>query len=322
VITTVFILLYRKANPVFNSFVARVDFSFINGQWLFFALICYYFLHNISSPTRIEPLTENELQTPNHIVQEKLPVKSEKVVADKNQLAVILISVLNVLIVLLLVTDIVFLNQKTTANFNELSIQLHQGVNSLIASIVFAIAIILYFFKGNLNFYKHNKALKKLTYSWIFLNIILAGLTFYKNYEYVYSAGLTYKRIGVFFYIVLVFSGLFFTYFKVRNSQNNWYLFRKNSLVAFVLLLGFSLVNWNIVITKYNINTIINPDYEYLISLADNNAVLEILKGQTQLTTTQKDRINLKQKRYKEKCQKLSWQEYTYESFKNNKNHE
>ena len=115
-----------------------------------------------------------------------------------------LLGLLNVLLVFFIVTDIMSLMTMDTSKASELSDLVHSGINTLIASILIAIAIILYFFRRNLNFYSENRILKHLTFIWIALNIMLIVLIAIKNQNYITSFGLTYKRIGVHIYISTV----------------------------------------------------------------------------------------------------------------------
>ena len=177
---------------------------------------------------------------------------------------------LNILIVFLLITDVIFLTQSSNnISAVELSVQVHQGINALIISIILAIALIVYFFRGSLNFYKHTKFLKTATYIWITLNSILVLVTLFKNYQYVHSFGLTYKRIGVFFYLLLAFIGLVLTYIKVKNIKNIVFLFRKNIEISFIVLVVSSFINWDVFITKYNVSYVQKTqlDIAYLLRL-------------------------------------------------------
>ena len=119
----------------------------------------------------------------------------------------------------------------------ELSKQVHTGVNAIIFSNVLAVVIILYFFRGNLNFFDKIKDLKHSTFVWIFLNLSVVMITAIKNIEYIISFGLTYKRIGVLFFLTATLIGLITTFIKVSKIKNLWFLFRKNTQIAFVILI-------------------------------------------------------------------------------------
>ena len=136
------------------------------------------------------------------------------------------------------------------------------------------LVIILYFFRGNLNFYTENKTLKYITFTWITLNIILIILIAIKNQTYITSFGLTYKRIGVHIYILLTLIGLVSTFLKVLKIKNLTFLFRRNTQAAFIVLVICSAINWDATITTYNLTHVDEFDMDYLINLSNRNAVI------------------------------------------------
>jgi len=315
VILTVFISLYRHANPVFNDLIAKIDLSFINMQWLLFTVMAYVLLTNITNPVRVEPITSKEAQLSNDLLQDNSNPLNEEKLKQLSQLGSIVFVLLDVLLVMLLVTDVIYLSQNDAVSATSLSAQLHQGVNALIFSIILAIALILYFFKGNLNFYKANTMIKNTTYTWIFLNMLLTFITLYKNYTYVHLFGLTYKRIGLFVYLLLALFGLIFTFIKVKDIRNFWYLIRRNSRVALTSLILFSLINWDVVITKYNTTYVKNIDIDYLINLPNNDLLLLDNLSKLSTTKSQYNKIIVNKKDYLELLSERTWQEYTFENF-------
>ena len=248
----IFICLYKNGNPMFSELISKIDFSFINIQWLFVSVLGYYLLSNISKPVRVDPATTYDLNTGNSLGKkgEIIPEDLKK----ENQLGFILITLLNILIVFFLITDITYLISTNDLSASAFSNQIHNGINTLIASIVIAIIIILYFFRGNLNFYKDNKNLRLVTYTWILLNLMLIINIVIKDCQYIYYFGFTYKRIGVLIYLLLTIIGLLTTSIKVKQIKNFWYLFRVNTLSAFTILIISSTINWDHYITHYNLN--------------------------------------------------------------------
>jgi len=310
---TVFIVLYRNGNPIFSDLISKIDLSFINLKWILFTVLGYYLFSNIFSPVQVDLATNKDLQTGN-ILKQNQPFSTEILVKEK-QLGTTLLLLLNILIVFYLTTDIISLNTKWT-EAHVLSSQVHNGINALIASIVIAIVIILYFFRGNLNFYEHNKILKNLAFTWIILNTILVILIAAKNYNYITAFGLTYKRIGVNVYLFLTLIGLITTFLKVSKVKNLWFLFRINTQIAFVLLMILSVVNWDNSITKYNINHAQSLDLNYLINLSDNNAVLlNEYRKSNNLSSNLSNRIITKHRNFVYKLNSRNWQEYTYSNF-------
>jgi len=313
----IFVILYRSANPYFDDIIKSIDLSFINLQWVLFTILAYFLFLNISNATTIEPLTSLDLETGNTLNRNELKQQSKTALIQENQLGNVLLIVLNVLIIFFLITDIFYINNINGISASSLSKTVHQGIYALITSIVFAIVIILYFFRGNLNFYEKNKTLKTLTISWILLNVGLVIITTYKNYLYVNDFGFTYKRIGVFIYLSLALIGLITTYIKVYATYNLWYLFRKNIAVAFVILMFSCVVNWDKLITIYNVEYAQNTDVDYIINLSDNNTFL--LKKYTEkfsneISTRQEAEISAKYTTYMHNLNNNGWQELVFDN--------
>ena len=317
VILILFIALYKEGNPLFNELIEKIDFGFINIQWLLMAGLGYYLFNNIYAPIEVEPATENDLQTDNSL--HKTEAFSIPKLKQENQLGIVLIALLNALIVMYLVTDITFLTTQQDVSASVYSAQVHNGINALIASIVIAILILLYVFRGNLNFYEQNTTLKRLAFAWIILNILLVLSIVFKNTQYIYNFGLTYKRIGVNIYLLLATIGLITTLLKINNAKNNWYLFRLNTQAAFIILIVSSTINWDYHITNFNFNYAKSMDYDYVIGLSNNNTLL--LNEQLENKHLNRDSIHLIESKYNQYVYKLrtnNWQELQYDNFKLN----
>ncbi|AUC80775.1 DUF4173 domain-containing protein [Lacinutrix sp. Bg11-31] len=317
----VFILLYKNGNSVFNALISQINFKFINIQWVLFSVLGYFLFSNIINPVQVEPATQSDLKSGNTLL--KTDSFSEEKLKKEKQLGTTLMLLLNVLIVFYLVTDIIALSASSSYDAVALSSQVHNGINALIASIIIAIVIILYFFRGNINFYKDNKTLKNLAFVWIILNAALIILIAFKNNDYVTAYGLTYKRLGVYIYLLLTFIGLITTFLKVLKIKNLLFLFRINTQIAFVLLIGLSTVNWDAFITRYNINNVESLDVNYLIRLSNNNSfILYDLREKGTLSPNNNRAIYVKHKAYLKKLNTRNWQEYTFANFKENTNTE
>ncbi|MDN3665916.1 DUF4173 domain-containing protein [Algibacter miyuki] len=314
-VVIIFIGLYRNGNPVFSDFIAKIDFSFFNLNWFLLAALGYYLFYNISTPLQVNPITEKDLSIGNFLKNTGNP--SEESLKKENQLGLILMVLLNVLILLFLITDIAYLASIDTLNAPELSNQVHSGIYALIASILMAIVIILWFFRGDLNFYKNNQTLKTLAYTWIALNLIMVFSIGAKNYHYIASFGFTYKRIGVFVYLLLTLIGLSTTVVKVYKIKNLWYLFRVNTQLAFVILIMSCAFNWDGVITHYNLNYSKTTDVSYLINLSNNNTfILKSYSNNTHLNASYKHKVDKKLNTYIEMLNQRDWQEWSFDNFK------
>ncbi|QXP59927.1 DUF4173 domain-containing protein [Olleya sp. HaHaR_3_96] len=312
----IFILLYKNGNPIFEDVITKINFNFINLQWSLMTVLGYFLLNNISQPATIEPATTLDLNTANLLIERKNT--SEEKNKKDNQLGTTLLAFLNVLIVFYSITDLMYLLTNTVDSANHLSMQVHNGINALIASIVIAILTILFFFRSDLNFYKKNKTIKNLAYLWIGLNIILILLISIKNYQYVSAFGFTYKRLGVFAYLLLTFFGLITTFIKVFKIKNLWYLFRVNTQIAFAICILSATINWDYSITEFNINNAKVLDITYLIHLKGNNStLLKTYAQQYKLSEPINTQINQKWTTHNQNLSLMNWQEYSLENFTN-----
>lgn len=309
-----FTALYKNANPVFGNLIDQISFDFISIPWVFFTCIGYVLFLNILRPLDAQELVatdlsqKNELETPSEIEI----IGQKKQLENEHTLGSIILIALNFLLVFFLVTDGIYIYQKTDISNAEYSASVHQGVYALMFSIVLAIILILYFFRGNLNFYKDNQQIKTLTYIWISLNIILIVFTSFKNFTYVEALGLTYKRIGVFVYLLLTLTGLITAYIKVTEVKSFIYLVRTNIATVFTILIVSAAIPWDRAITHYNLNTLENPDMHYLIDLGDTNSIqLYQYAKEKNVNYELKISIQDKYKAYKTLQSEKTWQEYT-----------
>lgn len=317
-IVILFTYLYSLGNPVFKDLISKINFDFINFQWILLSVFGFYLFNNITNPIKIEPATELDLNTENDLYDDLLNKAPKEKLIQENQLGVILMSLLNILIAIYLITDVLFINKIQYLNAVELSQQVHSGINSLIISIVFAIIIILYFFRGDLNFFIKSKNLKTLTFLWIFLNLLLSIVTAYKNFEYLNTFGLTYKRIGVLVYLSLTITGLISTFIKVYSIKNGWFVIRRNFEIAFIILILSTTINWDALITKFNINYAKQTDFEYLLNLSNNNTfeLKEYADETPSVNKSTKHLIDKKYKNYETKLASNSWKELVFDNLK------
>ena len=136
---------------------------------------------------------------------------------------------------------------------SNLSADTHERVNSVIFSIIMAVGVIMFYFKGGFNFDKKATNLKKLAKIWIVLNGLLIVSTIIKNSEYISVFGLTYKRLGVYAFLILAIIGLVFVFRKITKQKTNAYLANQMVWYFYGTVLLCSFVNWGNLITTYNI---------------------------------------------------------------------
>ncbi|WP_374173957.1 DUF4173 domain-containing protein [Flavobacterium tructae] len=154
---------------------------------------------------------------------------------------------------------------------SKLSSATHERVNAVIFSIIMAVGVILFYFKGGFNFDKKAARLKKLAKVWIVLNGVLIVSTIIKNSEYVSFFGLTYKRLGVYAFLILAVIGLIFTFLKITKQKTNAYLFNQMVWCFYGTILLCSFVNWGNLITNYNVSVNKGVEPWFLRSLHFND---------------------------------------------------
>ncbi len=316
IITLVFLSLYANANPAFSEILSQLDFSFISWGWVWFTVGGMLLLFGRFYVTTIRELDQWDTQTGNDVIRIRKKKKTDfHPLSLKFELrtGLTLLVLLNLLLFVFNAMDISYVLGATLPEGVSHSEYVHQGVYTLIISIVLAILIIIYFFRGNLNFYRRNVTLLTLTYVWIAQNTILALGIAYKNSLYIEEYSLTYKRIGVFVYLFLVTSGLLTTYIKTRQKKNHWYLLRKNTWIAYLLLVAMSFVDWDYVITKVNLTKNGDIDYSYLLKLSDSG--LPLLIEQRQHIHPHSHWLRNKQDDFTKKFQEVGWQSWNYRDY-------
>lgn len=171
-----------------------------------------------------------------------------------HQSGLILLIGVNLLLLLFNVTDIrdnwfgfSVPDQFSLKNF------VHTATWYLVFSILASIGILLYYFRGNINFYKKNKSIKSLAYLWIAQNLILGISVFLRNMHYIQYHGLAYKRIGILIFLILVVIGLITLVHKINSRKSTYWILKANSYSILLVLSLTSLTNWDLNIARYNL---------------------------------------------------------------------
>jgi hypothetical protein len=257
IVSLVFIFFYRNSSILFKNLTDRIRFDFISIGWVFFTIGGLILIYGFYYSRQIQSLRKFEQSQQNHIKQtgiSALKFLGYAIDIDTEyKSGLLMLAILNLLILVVNILDMQFLffGSGFPEGFNY-SALVHEGIGSLIMSIITAIAIILWYFKGEQNFMA-SQTLKILAYIWIAQNVVMIGSTVYKNGLYIEEWALTYKRIGVFIYLLLAGFGLITTAIKIRNVKSNWYLLKVNVAGGFCVLLISCFVNWDLFIARYNI---------------------------------------------------------------------
>ncbi len=323
IIFSVFYVIFNIANPVFASYnsqfleiinqflvsifanisISRL-FFILFGLWLISALIYSWSIDYSMSIKGTFFITRTRIIDKN-IRFKSLDLKNEA------QIAFLVVASVNLLLLVVNAIDIRFLwfGFQPTAGTN-LAQLVHEGTYMLIFSILLSMAILLYYFRNNLNFYKKNELLKKLAIVWLVQNGVLVISVLFRCYYYISEFGLAYKRIGVILFLILTLIGLISFYNKISNKKSAYYLLHINTIAAYVLLVAMSAINWDKLIVNFNFqhpNINKGIDMGFIVSRSD--ATLPIVFANIA-------KLNSARGIYGEKDKWISYEEYL-ESRKN-----
>ena len=283
-IILVFFLLYRDGNALFYDFTKNINLEFISVSWVCFTTGGFFLMYSFFCYRTIPELLEPESRIPDKLDAGRtapawwrnlLPLSQEYFSG------LILLIALNLLTLVLNLLDckFLFLDGKLPAGITY-SQFVHTGVGTLIFSIVVAILVVLFYFRAELNFGKGKKVLAWLTYAWIAQNVFMLYSGALKNGMYIHEYTLTYRRIGVYVWLLLALFGIVTTAIKIYRTRTNYFLFRVNAWLCYGSLVIAALFNWDRSIAEYNIRYSKKVDYPYLISLSYNTfpSILEAFR--------------------------------------------
>lgn len=160
---------------------------------------------------------------------------------------------LNILLIFFIITFNYEQFYEVAKTPNQLSEETHERVGAVIGSIIMSILVIMFYFKSNFNFDPKAGLMKVLSKIWIVLNAVLVFSAMAKNTEYIINYGMTYKRLGVYAFLVLSLIGLILTFIKIQKQKKNAFLFNTMVWYVYAVVLVVSYINWGGFITSYNI---------------------------------------------------------------------
>lgn len=276
-VVLVFFFLYRSSSVLFQAYTSEIDLmQYLSFPWLIFTFFGFVLLFGFWNHYKIihdDETAANNLQESNYLARSTFGFTD---IITENLSGIVLFALLNfiLLIVNALDLDYLYISKTLPEGVTYLDF-LHQGIDTLIFSIVVAIVLILLYFQKDLNFFPKNKALKVLVLIWIVQNILMVFNYGSINERYISEYGLTYKRIGVFVYLFLTLIGLVLTALKVYQAKSNWFLVRKMGWIFYLSLVFSCTFNWDLWITNYNIKAFSKKerflDLDYLLKLGDGN---------------------------------------------------
>ncbi|NII24976.1 DUF4173 domain-containing protein [Pseudoflavitalea sp. X16] len=302
-----FFIIYLSANSVFQAMAARFElyigrffFSFFNvfsPQRLLFLFFGVYVTGSLLMRSRVNYFTHKESACQDELQRSRISWKQRiqmpgwqftetimgrlargmMALKNENTTGIISLLLLNTLLLAINIIDVSYL----WINFDYMGDvflykMVHEGTELLIVSIVLAMLVVLFFFKGNLNFYRRNKWLKYGAYAWIWQNCILVISVLLRDYYYIARYGLAYKRIGVLFFLLMVLIGLTTVFIKIWQRRTSYFLFRVNAWAGVILLVLASTIHWDEFIAGYNLQRKdrVPLDAEFLLTLSDKTLPL------------------------------------------------
>ncbi|MCP4311373.1 MAG: DUF4173 domain-containing protein [Bacteroidetes bacterium] len=264
-IIILFVILYRNSNPVFDKMVIDagtflseklniifMDFDFlILLTFLVGLLISNQMIMRVTGERimRIDATSSDYIMRSRRIHRRRFRVNA---LLNEYRAGLFLLAVLNIFLLILNIMDIKHVWFVFEWEGQYLKEFVHRGTYMLILSILISIVIVLYYFRGNINFYRNNRLLKLLSYIWLVQNAILVVSVAIRNTWYIKYFALAYKRIGVYIFLLLALFGLITVLLKVWKGKSAFYLLRVNTLAIFLVLILGSVPDWDSMIARYN----------------------------------------------------------------------
>jgi hypothetical protein len=298
----IFFGIYTKGSSHFASFFSDYELDINLWEVIVFAVMGFFLSFNFFNFQIYEFISKQNHYLNNNFSNEDKISKPTYDFLDLNSerlSGIVSFFGLNILLLFFIVTfNYEQFVELPKATANQLAEETHERVGAVIASIVMAIVVIMFYFKGSFNFDKNAKWLKFLAQIWVFLNGILVLSAFAKNTEYVMNLGLTYKRLGVYAFLLLSIIGLVFTFIKIQKKKTNAFLFNQMFWYVYGTILMCSFVNWGAIITSHNLE---RKDFvaNYHLNSVDFNEkeMLEYYQkaNNKQMYNFLKDKIEIKQ---------------------------
>jgi len=264
-IIAIFVTIYSLSSPAINKLTAKTGlfiqkgltsiFGGVNFSLVFTFLISLLLSTFLIIRTLKKQWIEKEYSAKEYLTRTRInQSRNFKITALKNEYksGIFLFVILNLIILVVNITDIHSIWFNFEWDGETLKQFVHEGTYLLILSILISIALVLYFFRGNLNFYKNNTLLKLLSYIWLIQNGVLLISVAIRNYRYIEIFALAYKRIGVILFLLMTLYGLYSVFIKIKHKKSTFYLFKTNTLAIYIVLVISSLINWDVTIAKYN----------------------------------------------------------------------
>lgn len=274
VLSVLFFMMYQSSNPLFAENTKWINLDFISINWVLFTVFGFILLYGLFYQRSIKQVEvwENNLSLFHKPFVATADVKRYEA---EHYAGVLLFVLLNAMLVVLNIGDVqtLYLGGGLPKGISH-SDFVHNGVEIVILSILIATGLIMFLFRHNFTGLKQHKVLTGLVHTWILQNIIMLSSVALRNDIYIHVFSLTYMRISVYVWLYLAVIGLLLMFWKIFKQQSNWFLIKTNVAVWFTALALSTCINWDKLITNYNLSSkpLTSVDMRYLINdLSDAN---------------------------------------------------
>ncbi|MBK1894157.1 DUF4153 domain-containing protein [Chryseobacterium paridis] len=255
VLVAVFFGIYSVGSAHFAKLFANIEIDFNFWQLFCISVLGMFIAFNYWNYT-----VEKLIYKQNHILNDTFHDKEKMIKSSYSFLdldtermsGVISFFLLNILLIFFIFSYNYEQFYETSKTPNQLSEETHERVNAVIMSIIMAILVIMFYFKSSFNFDPKAGLMKTLAKIWIFFNAILIVSAMIKNSEYIINYGFTYKRLGVYAFLILSLIGLIMTFIKIQYKKRNAFLFNTMTWYFYGTILACSYINWGGFITSQN----------------------------------------------------------------------
>jgi hypothetical protein len=158
----------------------------------------------------------------------------------------------------------------------------HQGAAWLTFALALATGLLSFVFSGQVLQDPRLTRLRKLTWIWSALNLLLAVAVYNRLMIYVGFNGMTRMRTVGFFGITLVVIGFLLVLVKIRDHRGFWWLIRAQLIALLLTVIGYGLFPVDWVANRYNAARIrtgyVHPSVMIAVKPIDDEGMLPLIR--------------------------------------------
>ncbi|WP_027387072.1 DUF4153 domain-containing protein [Chryseobacterium gregarium] len=247
--------IYSAGSDHFANLFANVEFDINFWQLVAMIILGFFIAFNYWNYAvekliyKNNPVLDNDFKVRDQIQK---PTYSFLDLDAERMSGVVSFFTLNIMLIFFIITYNYEQFYETPKTPGRLSEETHERVNAVILSIIMAVLVIMFYFKSGFNFDPKAGLMKILAKIWILLNAVLIISAMVKNSEYIINYGFTYKRLGVYVFLMLSLVGLIMTLIKIQMQKKNAFLFNTMTWYVYGTVLICSYINWGGIITAEN----------------------------------------------------------------------